>query len=341
MPVDPLRRGVLCGGSIIIDVNMAVDRYPAEEGIAFIESAVADSGGPGFNMAVNLTRLGAPFPVEIVGVVGDDANGALAREICRRQGIGAAGLSTAPGARTSYTDVFVAREDAKRTFFHDRGANALLTPAHFDLSRTQARILHLGAPGLHDAMDGSGPGGNGWAELLPRARAAGLRTNMELVTLAPERQRELVLPCLPHLDSIVINEMEAAAVAEIDTHQGGAPDFGRAEAAALRILELGVSELAVVHFPEGCAAAGRGGRTWRQGSVKVPPADVRSTNGAGDAFASGVIFGLHEGWPVERCLEAGACVAAMSLGAYSTSGAIRPIEECLAYGRARGFRGTP
>jgi sugar/nucleoside kinase (ribokinase family) len=332
------RRGVLCGGCILVDVNMTIARYPEEEGLTFIESEAAESGGPGLNLPVNLTRLGASFPVELVGVVGDDPHGALIREVCRKAGIGAEGLATEPGARTGYTDVFVVRSSGRRTFFVNAGANALLRPAHFDLSRTQARILHLGAPGVHDAMDRPGPSGNGWAEVLARARAAGLRTNMELVTLAPERQRELVRPCLPLLDSIVINELEAAAVTGIETHLGGRPDFGRAEAAALRLLELGVSALAVVHFPEGCVAAARGGRTYRQGSVHVPPQDLKSTNGAGDAFASGVILGLHEGWPVERCLEAGVCVAAVSLNAYSTSGAIRSFGECLAYGRAHGFR---
>ncbi len=162
-----------------------------------------------------------------------------------------------------------------------------------------------------------------------------------MVTLAPERERELVRPCLPHLDTLVVNELEAAAVAEVETHLGGRPDFGRAEQAALRLLELGVSQLVVVHFPEGSVAAAPGGRTWRHGSVRVPPQDVKSSNGAGDAFASGVILGLHQGWPVERCLEAGACVAAVSQGAHSCSGAIRPIDECLAYGRAHGFRETP
>lgn len=334
------RRGVLCGGCILIDVNMTIERYPDEEGLTFIESETAESGGPGFNLPVNLTRLGAPFPVELVGVVGEDPHGALAREVCKKAGIGTAGLDTRPGVRTGYTDVFVVRSTGRRTFFVNAGANALLTPAHFDLSRSRARILHLGAPGVHEAMDRAGPGGNGWAEVLSRARAAGLRTNMELVTLSPERQRELVRPCLPYLDSIVINEVEAAALTEIETHAGGRTDFGLAEAAALRLLELGVSELAVVHFPEGCVAAARGGWTHRQGSVRVPPEDVKSSNGAGDAFASGAILGLHEGWPVEQCLEAGVCVAAVSLGAYSTSGAIRPIDECLAYGRAHGFRET-
>jgi len=334
------RKGILCGGCVVVDVNKTIDAYPAEERLAFVESEVAESGGPGFNLPVNLARLGAPFPVELVGVVGDDAHGALVKEICRRGGIGTAGLATQPGAQTGYTDVYVVRSTGRRTFFHNPGANRLLTPAHFDLSRTQARILHLGAPGIHDAMDRTGPAGNGWVEVLSRARAMGLRTNLEMVTLPAERERELVRPCLPLLDSLVVNEIEAAALAEVDTHLAGRPDFGRAERAALRLLELGVSQLAVIHFPEGCVAATRGGRTWRHGSVQVPPGDVKSTNGAGDAFASGVILGLHEGWPVERCLEAGACVAAVSLEAYGCSGGIRPIGECLAHGRAHGFRPT-
>ncbi len=335
-----MRKGVLCGGCVVIDVNKTIDAYPAEERLALIESEAAESGGPGFNLPVNLKRLGAAFPVELVGVVGDDPHGALVREICRKAGIDAGGVATHPTARTGYTDVYVVRSSGRRTFFHHPGANDLLAPEHFDLSRTQARILHLGAPGILAARDRRRPAGSGWVEVLARARAAGMRTNMEMVTLTPERQRLLVRPCLPHLDSIVVNELEAAAVAEVDTHLGGRPDFARAEAAALRLLELGVSQVAVVHFPEGCVAAARGGQTYRQGSVRVPPEDVKSTNGAGDAFASGVIWGLHEGWPVERCLEAGVCVAAVSLGAYSTSGAIRPVDECLAYGRGNGYRGS-
>ncbi len=332
------RRGILCGGCVVIDVNKTIDAYPPEERLALIGSEQTESGGPGFNLPVNLTRLGAPVPVELVGVVGEDEYGALVKDICRRTGIDAAGLTTQPGARTGYTDVYVAKATGRRTFFHQPGANHLLTPAHFELSRTRARLLHLGAPGVHAAMDRPTPAGNGWVEVLSRARAAGMRTNMEMVTLAPERERELLRPCLPLLDSLVVNEIEATAVTEVETHVGGRPDFDRAERAALRLLELGVSQLAVIHFPEGCVAAARGGRTFRHGSVQVPPEDVKSANGAGDAFASGVILGLHEGWPVERCLEAGACVAAVSLGAYSCSGGVRPIDECLAYGRRHGYR---
>ena len=102
--------------------------------------------------------------------------------------------------------------------------------------------------------------GNGFTQVLERARAAGLRTNLEMVTLPPERALALVRPCLPLLDTIVINELEAAALSEVATHRAGVPDFNRVEAAARRLVELGVSQLAVIHFPEGCVAAAPGGR---------------------------------------------------------------------------------
>ena len=333
-----MRRGIICGGCIVVDVNKSIDHYPVEERLAMIESESTDTGGPGLNLAVDLAKLGAPFPVEVVGLVGDDGNGQLVREVCRRSGIGVLGLGTLPGVPTSHTDVMIVKGSGRRTFFHHQGANAKLVPSQFDFSRTEARILHLGAPGLHEAMDQPTDSGNGFTQVLERARAAGLRTNLEMVTLPPERALALVRPCLPLLDTIVINELEAAALSEVATHRAGVPDFDGVEAAARRLVELGVSQLAVIHFPEGCVAAAPGGRVFRHGLVRVPPADIRSSNGAGDAFAAGVMLGIHEGWPVERCLEAGVCVAAVSLGAYSTSGAIRPIEECLAYGRRHGFR---
>ena len=62
----------------------------------------------------------------MVGVVGDDPHGALAREVCRKAGIGTAALDTRTGARTGYTDVFVVRSTGRRTFFVNAGANALL-----------------------------------------------------------------------------------------------------------------------------------------------------------------------------------------------------------------------
>ena len=67
---------------------------------------------------------------------------------------------------------------------------------------------------------------------------------------------------------------------------------------------------------------------------------MRSTTGAGDAFAAGVILGLHEGWPVERCLRLGAASAAACVRGLKTSDGIRPAGVCLADAERAGYRAT-
>jgi sugar/nucleoside kinase (ribokinase family) len=186
-------------------------------------------------------------------------------------------------------------------------------------------------------MDQVTSDGSGFVQVLRKAREAGLRTNMELVSLAPERLREQAVPCLPHLDSIIINEVEAAALTGIDPASGGEVDWFRVEQAASALLRLGVAQIAVIHFPQGCVAATSDGQVWRQASVRVPQVDVKSTNGAGDALAAGVMFGLHEDWPVQECLKLGVCAAATSLRSFSTSRGIPSAAECLAYGEQHGF----
>ena len=205
------RRGIICGGSIVVDVNKVIDRLPpAEELVSSPETA--DTGGPGLNMAVDLARLGCGFPVRLVGLIGDDAHGRLVLDACAALGIDTAGVGVLPGMSTSYTDVMIERSTGRRTFSPFQGANGQLGPEQFDFTDTTARMFHLGAPGVHERMDADGPHGNGFAEVLARARAAGLRSNLELVCVEPERTGP-GQPRPAHLDTIIVNELEAAATA--------------------------------------------------------------------------------------------------------------------------------
>jgi sugar/nucleoside kinase (ribokinase family) len=341
--------GVLCAGSVVVDVAKVIDAYPAPERLATIEQVTRSTGGPGLNLAVDLRLLGARFPVGMLGAVGDDQNGAFVRAECAGLGIDVAGLATVPGLATSFTDAMIERDGGRRTFFHHPGANARLDFAGVDPSGFAARILHAGAPGLHALLDtptGSDDGrnpGNGWSALLARAQAAGLHTNLELVSLPPERIRAVALRCLPHLDSIVVNELEAAAVLDTAAPPAGAHgpvDWAALESLAGGLVHAGVARLAVVHFPAGCVAAAPGGRTWRQGSVRVPREAIRNTTGAGDAIAAGVVLGTHEDWPVEARLRLGVAAAAACVRSAQTSEGIGPAEACLADADRTGYRAT-
>ena len=308
------RRGVVCAGAIIVDTGKVIDAYPPIDRLAIIESVALSTGGAALNMAVDLRRLGAPFPVSLMGMVGDDANGAYVRAECVRLGIDDAAVRTLPGGATSFTDVMVERDGGRRTFFHHIGAQARFETDDVDIAASDARILHAGAPGLFERIDATRPDGDtGWSALLRRAQAAGIHTNLEMATLAPARNLAVVGPCLPHLDSIVVNELEAGALTGIDAPAGD-PDepvaWDALEAMATGLVSRGIRQLAVVHVPGGALAAAPGGRTWRQGSVRVPRDAVRSTTGAGDALAAGILLGIHEGWPVEASLRLGVAAAA-------------------------------
>src|SRR5947208_2809712 len=135
------RRGIVCGGSWGVDKNKLVDVWPEEEHTAFILAEEEQCGGSGANAAVDLRLLEAAFPVDAIGLVGDDAEGRFLIALCERYGIGSEQLRVSPERHTCHTLVMTARPTRKRTFFHQPGTHALLTPDHFDFTRTNAAIL--------------------------------------------------------------------------------------------------------------------------------------------------------------------------------------------------------
>ena len=336
------RSGIVCAGCWLVDNNKTIGAWPAEETLAGILESRVDGGGPAHNVALDLARFGAPFPVWGMGAVGDDAAGRLLLDACRERGVDVSRLRVRPGVATSQTDVMTVQPTGKRTFFHFQGANALIEPDDFDFRSLPARLLHLGAPGVHRRLDQpSGHDASGWVTVLRRARAAGLGTNLELVSVAPEDIRRLAEPCLEHLDTLIVNDYEAGALAGIEVVVQGRVSVPAARAAATAILAEGVRELVVVHFPAGCVAASRAEGVTVRPSLRMPVESVRGANGAGDAFVAGVLYGRHEGWGLEQCLDLGSCAAASALGSVSTTGSVGTLADCRALAGRWGWREAP
>jgi len=338
------RAGILCVGTIVVDFGKVIDVYPEIDGLATIEQVSVSTGGAALNMAVDLRLLGAEFPVGMLGAVGDDENGTIILDECERLLIDTTRIQLLPGSATAFTDAMIERAGGRRTFFHHHGANALYNASSAELGTSGAQILHAGALGVHPLMDKALPeGGNGWSRLFERAQAAGMHTNMELASLEPSRLAELATPCLPHLDSIIVNELEAGALTGVDVSAPDvdvAVDWRAIEEVALGLIERGVSSLAVVHFPAGSVAADSDRRLWRQGSVALAREGIRNTTGAGDAFAAGVILGVHESWAIEACLQLGAASAAACVRSPHTSRGIPAAAVCLTEANQVGYRPT-
>ena len=93
----------------------------------------------------------------------------------------------------------------------------------------------------------------------------------------------------------------------------------------------------VAHFPEGAVVGGRDGSRVALGSVAVPASAIVGANGAGDAFAAGMLYGLHEQWPIVECVELGHACAAASMRAVSTTAGVATVAECLALANNGAF----
>jgi sugar/nucleoside kinase (ribokinase family) len=222
--------------------------------------------------------------------------------------------------------------NGRRTFFHNRGANALWDARDVDFTKTKARIFHLGYLLLLDAMDAPDRiHGTRAAKLLAEARKAGLKTSVDVVSEDSDRFAKIVSPALKNVDYCILNEIEAGKTAGFRIRQAdGNLDTVALKHAAGALLQMGVKEVVVIHFPEGAFARTRKGDDHWQSSLTLPAKSIAGTAGAGDAFCAGVLLGLHESWDLGKSLLAGVCAAAASLSHPTCTEGMRDLGACLA-----------
>lgn len=336
-------RGILAGGNWIIDRVKLIDVYPQMEQLANISSESMGTGGAPYNVLLDLAQSGVTFPLAGAGLVGKDAAGAEIIADCRRHKIDTKFLTQTTKSFTSYTDVMTERATGRRTFFHARGANALWDGAGLDFKKSKARIFHLGYLLLLDALDVLDEKfGTRAGKLLAAAQAAGLKTSVDIVSEDSDRFARLIQPTLKYVDYCILNEIEAGKTAGFKVRTAD----GRLDTVALRhaagaLLQQGVRDLVVIHFPEGALARNRRGEDVWQPSLKLPAKYIAGTAGAGDAFCAGVLLGLHEGWELQRALLTGVCLAAASLSDPTCTAGVKSLKSSLALAKKYGFQPTP
>jgi len=336
------RRGVATAGTWCVDFNKSIADWPPEDTTNEVLAVDRQGGGSACNMAIDLKRLDPAFPVETMGVVGEDDDGRFLLAQCDAFGVERQGLVSLPGGATMSVDAFNALSTGRRTHFFHQGVAASMSPEHFDFSHTRARLLHLGLPGAHVRMDAPWRGeANGWVATLRAARRSGLAANLELMTISRERLAALARPCLPHLDTLIVNDFEIGALADVETRDASGANAKAIARAVEAALALGAMRLVVAHFPEGAIAATREGGRFALGSLAAPKEAIAGVNGAGDAFAAGMLYGVHEGWPIEESLRLAHACAAASMRAVSTTAGVAPVAECLALAEKWGLRPAP
>jgi sugar/nucleoside kinase (ribokinase family) len=230
----------------------------------------------------------------------------------------------------------------KRTFFHYRGANAFLDTGDFDFSNNE-KIFHLGYLLLLDKLDTIGPNGlTGAATVLKEAKGKGLITTIDLVSENDSRFSTIVPSALPFVDVIFVNEFEAEMLSGVSgLLEGDEVNLEKCYAAAARILKKGVKEWVLLHFPKGAIGLSSAGERIFQPCLDIPSSKIMGAVGAGDAFAAGVLTGMHDNLPMQRSLLYGVCAAASSLFQATSSDGVLPLEECLLLAKEYGFKKEP
>jgi sugar/nucleoside kinase (ribokinase family) len=327
------RSGIVLAGTVILDIVNVIDHWPQEERLASILRTEYGAGGPPHNAAAALIKLGASFPVTCIGAVGDDSYGEIFLRQASDYGLNISTIKAVAGAITSHTHVMSSAATGRRTFFYQSGVNDRLEPSELFPVNLKAKIFYAGSPGVARSMDDNG----GWVKLLSTAKSKGFETALELVPMPHEILRELVPPCLPHIDILVINDHVASGITGIEVAPDAQLDTEKCVAACRILLEMGVSKVAVIHHPAGAVAMLKNGTVEKRGSVKINESEIVGSVGAGDAFYAGFLYGWHENWQLGQCLELGNAAAATSLFSVTTSASIRTVEESLRFAKERGL----
>ena len=337
-----MARGIIGAGNWIVDKVRLIDRWPGEGELCNILSQESGWGGGPCNVLFDLAALGTGIPLYAAGMLGRDAEGERLLHQIRDRRIDDTYMCFSDAAATSSTDVMTVRGSGRRTFFHNRGANAELDASHLLPIDVPARIFYLGYLLLLDALDGQDPEhGTVAARVLKAMRAKAYRTVVDVVTEDAARFRDTVLPALAQIDCLVINEVEAGSCSGcVVRAPDGSVDRDAVVASAQFLLEKGVQELVVVHCPEGAIALEKSGALHAVPACRIETEEIECSVGAGDAFCAGLLYGLHEDLALTRALRLGVAGARFNLKAATASGGAPTLAEVEAYLETCAFNTT-
>jgi len=321
------RSGVICAGNWIVDLVHDIDHWPAESNLTRITAQTRGIGGGAANVIAALSRLETGLALWPMGAIGDDDYGRFILDECGALGLSTKQLKVKTGVATAHTHV-MSVAGRSRTFFYQGGANDVLSAIDFPpgtFADTPANLFYLGYLTLLGTLDRfEDDGRTGAAKVLQRAQAAGLVTCVDLVSMQHPMFSEIVASAAPHIDYLIVNEVEAAQATGLDGNETAPEHLTRM---AQQLLALGVCKAVVVHCVDRVIWADVDQRVFAVEVPRVPADEIASNLGAGDAFCAGLLYGIHQGWPPEQCIQLAIKTAASSLKGHTATEAIAPLAE--------------
>ena len=303
----------------------SIDLYAHEIGraIADVRSFDAYVGGCPTNVSVGTRRLG--LRSALLTAVGDDQVGDFVTAFLDRERVETRFIPRKAGRRTSAVILTIQPPDKfPLTFYRDNCADRALTLD--DVAQApigDSRVVFVTGTGLsHEpARDATlGAAASARAANVPVVVDIDYRPDQWDSAAAFSAQMRLLLRSA----TLAVGTEEELAAAS------GTSDVA---AGAAALLESGIQALVLKRGARGATIV----------RPDAPPADVAAfpievlnVLGAGDAFASGLLYGYLQGWPLERAARMGNACGAIVVTRHGCANFMPTLDEVSAFLAQRG-----
>lgn len=326
-----MKDGICIAGNLIVDKVKKIDKYPEEGLFASISESSISIGGCAGNTLCDLAQIDSSIRYICIGRVGRDDSGEFVTDKLKKYGIATDGVSVSNSRSTAFTDVMSSTKSGERTFFYYGGANAEFSLEHIDFSLLNCRMLHFGYALLLDSFDAhDDEDGTVMAKTLKKIQGMGIKTSIDVVSDSEERCQDIVRPSLKYCNYIIINEIEAGNITGIPARdKNNKLIYENLQAICDDLLNLGVSEMAVIHMPE-CGCAMDKNRDFHMiPSYKIEQSKIKGSVGAGDAFCAGMLYSIYNCWEIDESLKFANMAAACCLMHENSIDGMKTKDEIL------------
>lgn len=316
----------------------SIDLYANQVGSPFveIESFAAYVGGSPTNIAVGVRRLGKR--AALLTAVGEDPVGDFILHFLRGEGVETEYIPRKPGYRSSAVVLGIEPPDKFPLVFYraDAADIQLSIDDVLDSPVAECKILEISGTGLSKE-----PSRSATFTAAELARESGAKVVLDLDFRAdqwhdPRAYGAMIRMILPLVDVALGTEEEVKAAMlrspeqlKIEHSQITAPDVEGDLEGAIERLNRNVHEgLVVKRGPEGASVFPSDGP-----ARDVPgfPVEVYNVLGAGDAFASGFIYGYLQGWDWYKAARMGNAAGAIVVTRHGCANFMPYEEEALAF----------
>ncbi len=320
---------IVFAGNLIVDHIKEIETLPNRGELTKIIEVRNSTGGAVCNSGIDLAILDKSLKISAIGIVGDDKDGDIVINALNKYDIDTS-LIKRQGT-TAFTDVFAERSKGTRTFMYYGGASDEFNIDTIDVDELDCKIIHIGYLLLMDKLDSFDVEfGTRLARLLCSIQKKGIKTSVDIVSEDGNRFEKVVIPALKYLDYLTINEIEAEKTTGIKLrNDNGDMIYSNIKSVLSKLLDMGVKERVIIHFPEGAYGLDKSGDYAEVKSNVLPKGYVVGSVGAGDAFCSGTLLAALKNLDVKTALLYGTASAQVSLRDSSASGSMCSIEDAL------------